>query len=365
MDQDRLSGELHKSCFDALLQCDEFNSYESLRAVFVIEELRAYQDGLPQGRNPQDRVSQTINYLVPRRLSDGRPVFTIFLAELRKRRRPGDVLYDTLSRLINQTEQELNGGKKVKPIEIPFVIVAMTRDQADALKTGTAHDHPAVAPSERTRCEEFKRALQEHGIDIANLPGIYGEDREDWRPHTPDEITIRKIVSEVVELVSVKRSDIGERAITPKFRSSDFFNEDEDTREKAWDDLGRLGCVVIVDAVSMFHPELCHDFLSSRIDSSEQVAMLVLSPVNPCDIPVNEAIEREIRERMKLAFAKFSAHLEKRYEFSAGNLLNLQRWLFSIVPEVADTIQRMKPAYRVRINSQYGPKQGMQRIVIG
>jgi len=363
MDQDRLPGKLHKSCFDALLQCDEFNRYESLRAVLVITELQVYQDGLPQAKNPQDQVSQTINYLVRQRLSDGRPVFPIFLTELRNRRKVGDALYDTLSRLINQTEQELNGGKKVKPIEIPFVIVAMTRDQADALKTGTALDHPTVAQAERTQCEEFKRVLEEHGVNIANLPDIYGRDREDWRPHTSDEITIRDIVSEIVELVSARRSDEDKGEITPKFQSSDFFTEG--TRVETWDKLRRSGCVVIVDAVSMFHPELCDVFVNSRIDSSEQVAMLVLSPVNPCDIPVNEAIEKKACERMELAFADFRKHYEKRYEFSAGNLLSLQRWLFSILPEVADAIQSMRPAYRKRMNEQYGPKQGMEEFVIG
>jgi len=330
MDQDRLSGGLYKQCFDALLQCDEFNSYESLRAVFVIRELSTCQDGLPQASDKRDLVSKTIAYLLPKRLDDQRPVFPIFLAVLCNLRKCGDALHETLRQLVAWTEQELNGNGKPKAIPVPFVIVAMTRDQASAVLMDTP-DHP--------RCEEFREALQEHGINIANLLGNYREGREDWRPHPPDESTIREIVSEIVDSVNDQRSATGKPEITPTFSSTDFF--DEDTRVKTWDRLDQSGCVIIVDAVSMLHPDLRRHLLSSEMGSNERVAMLMLSPVNPCALPV--------------------------CEFGIGDLRALRRRLFSIVPEVADKVQEqeIKSSHRRSLRKRMGPPSGVGRYAVG
>ena len=357
-----LSAELYTQCYETLLRCSEFDSYDSLQAIFVTPELSIYQPRLPQANNKEGLVSQTIAYLVRQRLSDQRSVFPIFLDVLLKHCQPGDALRDKLQELRAQAEQKLN---EIEAIDIPFVIVAMTRNQADALIAGTALDHPTVAAAERTRCEEFREALEEHGINIANLPDSYGEAREDWRPQTSQKSAIHKIVWDIVDRINAQRSAAGSPLIRPKFLSSKFF--DEDTKVETWGQLSQLGCVIIADAVSMFHPDLCHHLLHSEMSSNERVAMLVLSPVDPCTIPINQVIERAISSQMQRAFARFGLYLDKMCEFSAGDLRTLQRWLFSILPEVAETVQqrRANPSNLQLMQEQVGPELGMGDFLFG
>jgi len=147
--------------------------------------------------------------------------------------------------------------------------------------------------------------------------------------------------------------------------SSKFF--DEDTKVETWGQLSQLGCVIIADAVSMFHPDLCHHLLHSEMSSNERVAMLVLSPVDPCTIPINQVIERAISSQMQRAFARFGLYLDKMCEFSAGDLRTLQRWLFSILPEVAETVQqrRANPSNLQLMQEQVGPELGMGDFLFG
>jgi hypothetical protein len=358
-----LSKELYIQCFKTLLRCREFESYDSLQALFITHELNIARSRLPRANDKENLVSQTVACLLQSRLSDGRSVFPEFLGILQDLRQPSDALHDALGKLRTQVNQELQKRSESGVTDIPFVIVAMTRDQANALMTATALDCSDV--DERTRCEKFKEALKEHGIEIANLPDSYGEAREEWKPPISQGSTIYEIVWDTVERINAEGLAVDSPRVRPSFWSAKFF--DEETSVATWNDLRQSGCVIIVDAVSMFHPQLCQDFLASGIDLSEHVAMLVLSPVNSCEISVNELIEREICERMKRVLSHFRTRFNKRYEFSTGNLLTLQRWLSSILPGVTETVQRRRPTRSSLelVQEQVGPELGMGDFLFG
>jgi len=94
-----LSSELHNRCRATLLKCSEFDSNVSLRAVFVTAELSPFRDGLPDAPNKSSRVDTCLDYLLPKRLNDGRPVLPLFLAALRDRYQEGDALRNELGKL--------------------------------------------------------------------------------------------------------------------------------------------------------------------------------------------------------------------------------------------------------------------------
>jgi hypothetical protein len=167
-----LTQELYARCRATLLKCGEFDSHASLQAVFVTAELTLYRDGLPTTSRKNERVSETIGYLLPKRLSDGRSVLPVFLTALCARYNSGDELHDELGKRCSEAEQELD---RVRIIDVPFIIAAMTHDEATDLIAGTVFDNPTVAPVERTRFREFREALHEHGI--ADLLSHYGEHR--------------------------------------------------------------------------------------------------------------------------------------------------------------------------------------------
>lgn len=358
-----LPQELYNRCRATLLKCGQFDSQASLQAVFVTAELVLYRDGLPMSSSKNERVSKAIDYLLPKRLSDGRPVFLVFLAALRDRYNPGDELHDELKKRCSEVEQELD---KVEVIDIPFVVVAMTNDEAVHLISEAVFDNPTVAPVERARFQQFREALQEHGI--TDLLPHYGEFREDWKPHVCQQSTIHEIVLGIAGLINQQRSETpGLSLIYPRPFSAGFFAEDEDTRLETWDQLGQLGCVIIVDSISAFHPMLRRILLSSEMGSNERAAMLVLSPVNSSAIPVNQLIEQEISLQMQRAFARFSKNLDRLCEIGIGDLRAFQRWLFAILPEAATIVQnqRPNPSNRSIIRERMGEPLGMEQLIFG
>lgn len=102
-----LTKETRNQCYPVLRQCDEFDALKSLQALFDVPELAPFRDGLPQTDSLKERIEQTIAYLIPKRLRDGRPVFVIFLATLRDRCDPQDQRHLLLEQLRATVEQEL------------------------------------------------------------------------------------------------------------------------------------------------------------------------------------------------------------------------------------------------------------------
>ena len=76
---------LYIKCRQTLLECDQFDAHQSLKAVFVTRELDLFRDRLPESPNKAERVNRTIDYLLPRYLDDNRAVLPLFLTALRDR----------------------------------------------------------------------------------------------------------------------------------------------------------------------------------------------------------------------------------------------------------------------------------------
>jgi len=105
-----LPSEFYKRCQEVLRGCAEFRSDESLRAAFVTQELRPFQDSLPSATSVPDRVGRCLDFLLDRRLSDGRPVLPLFLAALRDRYRAGDALRDEIEALTEDVRSTLSSA---------------------------------------------------------------------------------------------------------------------------------------------------------------------------------------------------------------------------------------------------------------
>lgn len=102
-----LSTELYQRCRDILLQCNEFNNDASLQAAFITGELNPFQNGLLEAASRTERVDLNLNFLLSRRLRDGRLLLHLFLTTLRNRYEPGDALRDELAVLAVEVERAL------------------------------------------------------------------------------------------------------------------------------------------------------------------------------------------------------------------------------------------------------------------
>jgi 3',5'-cyclic AMP phosphodiesterase CpdA len=118
-----LPSELHQRCRSTFLKCSEFNRDASLRAVFVTAELRPFQHGLPEAASKKDRVAQCLDFLLPKRLSDGRPLLPLFLTALRNKYEPGDALRDELETLFQDVQSVLNSSNP------PFIDTSSRRSR--------------------------------------------------------------------------------------------------------------------------------------------------------------------------------------------------------------------------------------------
>jgi tetratricopeptide (TPR) repeat protein len=112
-----LSADLYNRCRSTLLRCSEFDSNASLRSVFVTDELHPFRSGLPEAASKNERVNVCLDHLLPKQLSDGRPVLPLFLAALRVRYQEGDALHDELNALQREVDGWLSVQTNVENVE--------------------------------------------------------------------------------------------------------------------------------------------------------------------------------------------------------------------------------------------------------
>lgn len=220
-----------------------------------------------------------------------------------------------------------------KSIDIPFVIVAMTSHEASELVTEKVFDNPGVAPAARTQFQEFRKALQKCGVK--DLLTCYDKYRDDWRPPHHQQQTVKQTIRQIIDRVN----QLGAMQIRPKFVSEDFFSLDPAIRSQTWQ-LTDGGSIIVADAVSMFHPWLHRILLDSETSSKEQVAMLILSPINFSKISANRLIEQKIMAR---ALTRLKGYQDQRCEFGAGDWRVSQRWLFATLQAIANRVQNPPP----------------------
>jgi hypothetical protein len=356
-----LSAGLYDRCRIILLRCAQFDSREALRTVFVSTDLALYQNSIPEPANRDDRVTQLVSFLIQKQLRDGRPAFPLFLAALRDLQSPEDKLYEDLREILNEVERELEGSQNVS---IPFVIVAMTSEEADNLETEKVFDRPDVTQVDRDSFKEFKTELEAHGIQ--NLLPHYKEARDKWEPYTCAPKAIDEIITEMVDHLNQFRDGTSANPfIEILFLSEEFFQENEDEGAQVWVQLSQSGGVLIVDAVSLFHPLLRQKLSKSAISSNEQVALLVLSPISSNQHQVNRLVEGVINSQMKLIFRRFDRTWDRLCEIGVGDLRALQRWLFSVLPEEASIIKQFNPAYRRVLREKMGEPLGIGQLIAG
>jgi hypothetical protein len=329
---------LYAYCFQIFLKCSQFETDQLLQAVFNTLELGPFRANLPQqSPSKAERVSRTIDYLLLKYLDDNRPAFPYFILALRDRYDIHDQLYIELNELHRQISQAM-----ADEVNVPFVVAAMNRTQATDLFNEVVFDDPNVAPIERIRFQEFKQALN---IDLADLLPCYQQRREDWTPPIYRHNSIGQIIVDMLNHINeYHRQPKNLPRLLPDFLSEDFFTAEPRIRRRTVRELKQFGGVLVVDAVSMFHPLLRELIIQAEISSNSRVALLILSPIDTSTLPVVQLIEQVVALQMETAFTRFDDDYDHLCEIGVGNLRALKRWLVSILPETASHIQMENPS---------------------
>ncbi|MDM8519781.1 serine protease [Anaerolineales bacterium HSG6] len=127
---------------------------------------------------------------------------------------------------------------------------------------------------EGKRLQKLKAALQ----DSINITSCYKSKPIEWQPLDDDQ---NKSIKEIVQAAQAKLNLVLKKKppILFDFISEQFLSKDETIRHQAWNDFEMDGGVLIVDAISLYHPEIRRYFLNSQlITPRKDIAMIVIVP---------------------------------------------------------------------------------------
>jgi TIR domain-containing protein len=274
----------------------------------------------------------------------------------------------------------------INAIGIPFVVFAMTREEAEAVATEALKleeqiEVEVVAPAQNAGAappqvldkDLFRKLASKLDYKIDELTWFYNTSRDEWRPAlaNPNQDSPMTILSAVEEIVTrinkIRQREMpGAPFIRPQFYSKDFLDNDPEIRIKTWNNLEGLGCVLIIDVVSLLHRVLRKRLEKSGFvqKNSKSISILAPFPMRSFKLPISDVIETDIKDIFERAFNRFD-DLDKLCDFGVSNVRGLRRWLFSVLPEAAELIQGLRPSEdsKEKVREQGGPRQGYSGLI--
>ncbi len=342
-----------------LQQCSQFVSQESLAAVFITDlVLTKYTAYLPEASDPNSRVDKVTAYLLMRGREEGIWIFVLFLQALARRQPENSTLRQGLQDLATRINSELQG---VNVIEIPFAIMSMNEQEALQLLNGEAFTaNVPMLPNAQQRFEEFRELLSRQGL--SDLSPSYASLRDNWRPHISPNQPIRLLVEQVFTRFFECYGSLVSPMLKPAFYSDQFFSTSRDERWQIQQVFRNSGGIIIVDAVSLMHPNLRHMLDQSMVASHDKVAVLIVAPISSSGTEIKQWMEREAQQQFEQMFRRFDYDLDHLCEIDIDNIRSMQRWMFRFFLERANLSSGSQPdpskrmAMRALTNAPSGAK---------
>ncbi len=244
---------------------------------------------------------------------------------------------DELGRLLSD-EPAATG----RAIGLPYVVVAMTRAEADQLAEHPELIEIALGAEASERFASLRDALAEQGQ--ASLATHYGDERELWRPFSadPDEPGPATLLDEVVgRLNEARRPELRGRRLEPQLYPFDALVSEDELLRPIYAGLAEEGCLAIVDELSLCHPRISR--AAAQLFGHRSVAIVTVSPLDPRSPPLYQLLERELSRSLGFAFDRFDRDLDPHCEVGVGSARHLKRWLFSCLPSTAARLFEPEP----------------------
>jgi hypothetical protein len=257
-----------------------------------------------------------------------------------------------------------------KSSEVIFVIVAMTEEEASILAKGKILDRTSVTQDDKDAFYKFHQVLvDEH--NFVDFIKIFGNKRDDWKPDRESDRSIKDLIVTICGEISCHAPESDGVNINPCFLSSEFFEkENEDIRIGAWNRISKRGGIMIVDALSLYHPEIAYFFTQffSKLgtdNDNKRVALLIHLPVNLINRNINKLITgffSSDTSKYKFIYERFDKDCDRLCEIGVGDPCSLRRWLFSTMLALAPK-EGMSPDNHEIMEEHVGPKYGMNTQV--
>lgn len=249
-------------------------------------------------------------------------------------------------------------------LTVQVAVVAMTASQTNDLLPSNNVDKPEFAGAAGMFAEMHSH-LTGNGVD--NLGSCYGEEPDDWKPLLADgKQTIMQAIEDVLDKITrTSPSSAYIPTITLKSISKDLLSKEGNQRAAARKVLEKQGGLIVVDALSLYHPTIQTYLLSGQLFGQHpSVAMVVLSPLRIDKIPIYQVLQKQVYQaHLEKAFEHFFDHLDPFFEFNVHELCSLRRWLFSVVPHYKR--RSMSPDARTAVVAEWGQSEGIVQYVSG
>jgi hypothetical protein len=176
----------------------------------------------------------------------------------------------TIKKILNQA---LKGLPTPEVKRVPFVLVVMTAEEAQELESETVFKDS----TENLRIH-YKNVLKKlHGAGIADWVTHYRPRPEQWKPFVGQEKTLERLIAEELGRPT---NEAAPELRRPVFIDIRTINDRPDDLA----DLRQAGCVVIMDVISVCHPQLLMKYRQSLLDIFPATFLIKMGPLDP--VPV-------------------------------------------------------------------------------
>jgi hypothetical protein len=165
------------------------------------------------------------------------------------------------------------------PIKIPIVLLAMNEDEVARLVSLSAFD--GYSAKLKRNFNSLKKRLDK---EIGDWPSHYKSTARLWQPfnNLQSRVDIESVVVEALGIAQKKHKQY--TLIQPSFWDIHSINDDRIFLKQ----LRSEGCVIIMDIISMLHPDILRSFQKSLLDIHPDTYVLIFAP--------NHSIIEEVRK---------------------------------------------------------------------
>lgn len=265
---------------------------------------------------------------------------------------------------------QLLGVKDV--IEAPYVVGAMTREQARQLRDD---------PDRWAEDEEAWKAFQALRKKTSAFdPEAYGEHPDEWMPYSsaPGSVSIGELISRYDRARREYEIGLGRKPKWVLVSYSDaILSADPQVRTKAQAAMNRK-CLTVIDPVSLLHRTVYRNLVSSwGLQGRANTFVIGLST---CHFEMHADFQQtipDLNDRMRnlldAAYYRFTKPYEERDQFvlDVGNPGQLARWLQVAADAVIAAEESMvkygsiDPTFQSRLRSMTGGAPGSRLVAMG
>ena len=232
-----------------------------------------------------------------------------------------------ITKIIIQGSRDLDLSDLYRSIPVPVVLVVMTAAEVQ----GLFHSSKSEASS-LTKTDELEALLEHLNSKCGNWASYYGPTGCEWRPFGGDSgPTIEELTRQTLDRLS--EGDQFPLPLAPEF--FDIRSLCLPERRATLRRIRNKGCIVVLDVISMRHPDLYRAFHHSLLDAYPRTSVVSIAP---SQTSYDLASKLAIQIQMTVQEMEFSLRATDMGDFGASERVfdggRLSTWLSTRVREI-------------------------------